>query len=168
MTYAVLCNSVMGLSVGSHLREASHGPLTRFVKLRVANATGMPGTFSPPPQVNDPDMHHGTCVSAVMHAGDIYIAHHAKHKCLYIRCNISATYFIIRNMRHSISYTFITNCITCFLGKPSCSCSLIYLTVIFISTLIAAQVHSKQCCKIQWVNWNLCTTYWHESKSMQY
>ena len=33
-------------------------------KLRVANAPGMPGTFSSPPTrkplVNDPDMHHGT------------------------------------------------------------------------------------------------------------
>ena len=31
----------------------------------------MPGTFSPPPQVSDPDMHHGMCSHprAVMHAG---------------------------------------------------------------------------------------------------
>ena len=52
-----------------------HGPLTRFVKLRVAHAPGMLGTFSLPPQVIDPDMHHGICVThvrdtrAVMHAG---------------------------------------------------------------------------------------------------
>ena len=26
-----------------------HGSLTRYVKLRVAHASGMPGTFSPPP-----------------------------------------------------------------------------------------------------------------------
>ena len=32
-------------------------------KLRVAHATGMPGTFSPPPRVRYPDMHHGTCVT---------------------------------------------------------------------------------------------------------
>ena len=34
-------------------------------KLRVAHAPGMPGTFSPLPRVNDPDMHHGTCVTHV-------------------------------------------------------------------------------------------------------
>ena len=47
------------------------GPLARSVKLRAAHAPGMPGTFSPPPQVSDLDMHHGTCVTAraVMHAG---------------------------------------------------------------------------------------------------
>ena len=28
-------------------------------------APGMPGTFSPSPQVSDPDMHHGTCVTHV-------------------------------------------------------------------------------------------------------
>ena len=35
-------------------------------KLRVAHMLGMPGTFSPPPRVNDPDMHHGTCVTHVL------------------------------------------------------------------------------------------------------
>ena len=42
-----------------------HGPLARYVKLRVAHAPGMPGTFSPPPRVGDPDMHHGTSVTYV-------------------------------------------------------------------------------------------------------
>ena len=68
--------------------KIGHGPLTRYVKLRVAHAPGMPGTSpplerSPPPPpgtfptpppphwlqrmllVSDPDMHHGTCVSHV-------------------------------------------------------------------------------------------------------
>ena len=30
-----------------------------------AHAPGMPGNFSPPPQVSDPDMHHGTCCTQV-------------------------------------------------------------------------------------------------------
>ena len=42
-----------------------HGPLARYVKLRVARAPGMPGTFSPSPRVSDPDMLHGTCVAHV-------------------------------------------------------------------------------------------------------
>ena len=42
-----------------------NGPLTRYGKLRVAHAPGMPGTFPPPPWVCDPDMHHGTCVTHV-------------------------------------------------------------------------------------------------------
>ena len=37
------------------------GPLARYVKLWVAHAPGMPGTFSPPPWISDPNMHHGTC-----------------------------------------------------------------------------------------------------------
>ena len=40
-----------------------NGSLTRYVILRVAHAPGMPGAFSPPPRVSDPDMHHGTCVT---------------------------------------------------------------------------------------------------------
>ena len=34
-------------------------------KMAGAHASGMPGTFSPSPQVDDPDMHHGTCVTHV-------------------------------------------------------------------------------------------------------
>ena len=41
-------------------------PLTRIVKSRVVHAPGMmPGTFSLPPRVNDPDMHHDTCMAHV-------------------------------------------------------------------------------------------------------
>ena len=43
-----------------------HGPLARYVQLRVAHAPGMPGTFSPSPRVSDPDKHHAR---AVMHSG---------------------------------------------------------------------------------------------------
>ena len=42
-----------------------NGTLIRYVKLRVAHAPGMPGTFSPPPRVSDHDIHHGTCVKHV-------------------------------------------------------------------------------------------------------
>ena len=45
---------------------SDHGPLARYVKLRVAHALGMPGTFSPPPRASDPDMHHGTCATHVL------------------------------------------------------------------------------------------------------
>ena len=40
-----------------------HGPLSRYVKLRVAHAPGNSGTFSPSSRVSDPDMHHDTCVT---------------------------------------------------------------------------------------------------------
>ena len=47
-----------------------NGILTRYAKLRVAHAPGMPGTFSPPPNskkplASEPGMHHGTCVTHV-------------------------------------------------------------------------------------------------------
>ena len=46
-------------------KGAGHGPLARYLKLRVAHVPGIPGTFSPPPRVSNPDMHHGTCVTHV-------------------------------------------------------------------------------------------------------
>ena len=52
------------LAPPSH-HHARHGPLDRYVKLRFVHAPGIPGTFSPPPWVSDPDMHHGTCATHV-------------------------------------------------------------------------------------------------------
>ena len=46
-----------------HVLYCLYGPLARYIKLRVAHAPGMPGTFTPPPRFSDPDMHHGTCVT---------------------------------------------------------------------------------------------------------
>ena len=37
---------------------SGYGPLTRYIKLPVVHASGIPGTFSPPPQVIDLDMDH--------------------------------------------------------------------------------------------------------------
>ena len=43
----------------------TYGPLAKYVKLWVAHAPGMPGTFYPLPRVSDPDMHYGTCMTHV-------------------------------------------------------------------------------------------------------
>ena len=42
-----------------------HRPLARYIRLRVARAPGMPGTFSPPLRVRHSTMHHSTCVTHV-------------------------------------------------------------------------------------------------------
>ena len=42
-----------------------HGPLTKYVQLRVAHVPGMPEMFFPPPRDSVPDTHHGTCVTHV-------------------------------------------------------------------------------------------------------
>ena len=47
-----------------------HGPLDRYVNLRVVHAPGMPGTFPRhrllwKPPVSDPGMHHGMCATHV-------------------------------------------------------------------------------------------------------
>ena len=54
----------------SPVLRQSHTRLTQWAsfqmwKLQVAHEPGMPGTFSPPPRLSDPDMHHGTCVMHV-------------------------------------------------------------------------------------------------------
>ena len=40
-------------------------PITKYLKLRIVHAPGMPRTFSPPPRVRDPKIHQGTCVTHV-------------------------------------------------------------------------------------------------------
>ena len=49
----------------AHTSHTNHGPVARYAKLGVAQAAGMPETFSPPLRVSDPDKHHGTCVTHV-------------------------------------------------------------------------------------------------------
>ena len=69
----VKCAAMFGLRVYLSLPYNHfilwHGPLSRYVKLRVVHAPGMPGTFSPLPTlkalVSAPGMHHGTCVTHV-------------------------------------------------------------------------------------------------------
>ena len=57
------------ISISLLLISWLHEPLARYVKLRVAYAPGMPGSFphhwQRKPLVSDPDMHHGTCVAHV-------------------------------------------------------------------------------------------------------
>ena len=54
------------LTCSEKIPVQSHGPLARYIKLRVVHAPGMPGKFSPPQRVRDPDMHHRTCVTHVL------------------------------------------------------------------------------------------------------
>ena len=63
--YACSCVLFCYVVVVSSILLTTYEPLTRRVKFRVAHAPRMPGTFSPPPRVSDPDMHHGTCVTHV-------------------------------------------------------------------------------------------------------
>ena len=58
-------HTVILVNIGSGNGLLPDGPLARCVKLWAAHAPAMPGTFSPPPRVSDPDMHHGTCVTHV-------------------------------------------------------------------------------------------------------
>ena len=64
-TQAELHTSRWSLQMSWSQKARSHGPRARYVILRVAHASGMPGTFSPPPRGSDPNMHHGTCVTHV-------------------------------------------------------------------------------------------------------
>ena len=50
----------------AYIETGEPWPLARYVKLQVAHAPRIPGTFSPPSRVSDPDMHHGTCVTHVL------------------------------------------------------------------------------------------------------
>ena len=50
---------------GGEWRPNKYDSSNEDVKLRAAHVPGMSGTFSLPPRVSDPDMHHGTCVTHV-------------------------------------------------------------------------------------------------------
>ena len=58
----------ISIDLGYHIGSKSyfHELLASYVKLRVAHAPRIPGTFSPPSRLSDPDMHHGACVTHVL------------------------------------------------------------------------------------------------------
>ena len=60
-----LVAQTIDLLVQSRTIVSYNGPLATYVKWRVVHAPGMLGTFSTPPWVSDPDMHHDTCVTHV-------------------------------------------------------------------------------------------------------
>ena len=58
----IQCDAFMTRSILFKIITIKHTTgLLRYVKLRVVHAPGMPGTFSQPPRVSDPNMHQGTC-----------------------------------------------------------------------------------------------------------
>ena len=67
--YEILKTKGQWCGKGLHVMTSScivpHGPLARCINLRVLHVSGEPGTFAPPQQVSDPDMHYGTCVTHV-------------------------------------------------------------------------------------------------------
>ena len=46
--------------------DTLHGHLARYIKLRVVHAPGLPGRFSPPLRVSDPDMRYGMNVPGLL------------------------------------------------------------------------------------------------------
>ena len=71
-----------------YIQITIHGPLSRYVKLRVAHAPGMPGTFSPRPTSKETSRHasrHVRHARAVMHVGIAYpwsLGKLSRHSCI--------------------------------------------------------------------------------------
>ena len=61
----VLCHNLTGFNWGLVCQKQASMGLLPDTQNCGWHAPGMPGTFSPSPQVSDPDMHHGTCVTHV-------------------------------------------------------------------------------------------------------
>ena len=57
LLYCIVCHC-MALRGGECHFMPLYGPLARYVILQVANAPGMSGSFFPPSQVSNPDMHY--------------------------------------------------------------------------------------------------------------
>ena len=76
------------------LSSVINGPLTRYVKLRAVHAPGMPGTFSPPPRISDPDMYHRTwCISGSLASGFIWSRLRGKRS-RYSRCMRNPEFYV--------------------------------------------------------------------------
>ena len=61
----IMCIQVIAFDFQCVMWSKLHEPPTRYLKMRVAHAPRMSGTFSSPPRVSDPDMHRGMRVTHV-------------------------------------------------------------------------------------------------------
>ena len=100
-------------------------PPAIYVKLRVAHAPGMPGTFSPPPLIGDPDMHHGTrvthvpwCMPGSLTSGFLWSRWREKRS-RHSRCNHNRQFYVsgkrpIVRMQtdNSYFYNIVSQCFT--------------------------------------------------------
>ena len=103
----IWARSIREFSLSLHGARCDDGPLTRYVKLWVAHAPGMPGTFSPTLRVSDPDMHHGTCVTHVpwckpgsLTSGFLWSWRREKRS-RHSRCIRNPRFYVSGNMRES-------------------------------------------------------------------
>ena len=75
-------------------RLCHYGPLVRYVKLRVAHAPGMPGTFSHPPRFNDPDM--PWCMPGSLTSGFLLIRWRGKRSSIPSACATHNFTYLVR------------------------------------------------------------------------
>ena len=66
LNWFIIVNGMIYTAGNAVVSLGGHEPPTRYVKLRVAHAPGLPGTIAPLPRATDPDVHHAR---AVMLAG---------------------------------------------------------------------------------------------------
>ena len=115
------------------LRLVLHGPLARYVKLRVVHASEMLGTFSPPSRISDPDMHHDMhvpwCMPGLLTSSFLWSrwrakrSRHSRRLCnaeLYVSGNRPVLYsphimwFHLRNAVKKTKVSCEIKCILCF------------------------------------------------------
>ena len=98
----------------------------RCINVRVANAPGMPGTFSQPPRVSDPDMHLGTyvthvplCMPGSLTSGFLWSRCQGKHSWHSRRLGNPYFMYLVRGPLTTLGWCYIQLC-PCCISLTSC------------------------------------------------
>ena len=105
-----------------------HGPLVRYVKLRIAHAPGMPRTFSPPPRVSDPNILSLIFFHWFIH---LYVYFYVSFHRLLYAC--MCTYTLI---------PFVSCLFFVFIYSLTCLAFFIYFSVLFYLKMCSSVSHS--------------------------
>ena len=131
-----------------------YGPLTRYAKLRVAHALGMPGRFSPPPLVSDPGMHRGTCVTRVpwcmpgsLTSGFLWNRWRGKRSHNPCACATSDFAYLVKGSLRETAYCYAKS----LCGDLWCFCLMVVQTLIIIEVLPGDL--RRQDAEITWLLW---------------
>ena len=103
--------------------------LTIYVTLRIAHAPGMPGTFTPPPRVSDPAMHHVTyvthvpwCTPGSLTSAFLWSRWRGKLSGIPGTCTTRNFTYLVRDPCIAIGYP----CSCCAVDFPLISCTLVH------------------------------------------
>ena len=158
----------------SHL----HGPLARYVKLQVAHAPGMSGTFSLPLWISDPEIHYGTwvtrvpwCMPGSLTSGFLWCRWWKNVPCIPGACTTSNITYLVKGLLQTHTQNWKTMSL-CILPHISYKCPVIFKysqPKLYTKWYLTYMLHFRNAhVDLVWRKWHIITKWWRFPNMSRY